>query len=122
MEWNLSSSETIAAAFGINHFGNNNNNQSHQQSINYDVLGNIINKTLTDRISGSNTNVFDYENSITYRKKFKQEGRELELAYNATYGNNTNGYHQEQFPVGISKAFLDPIATIPERKMKSMSN
>jgi ferric enterobactin receptor len=105
MEWTLSKSETLSASIGFSHFGTNNSGISHQQSLSYDNSGILLSHIYSDRISGSKFNVLDFENSAVYRKKFKKEGRELELAYNATYGNNTISYHQEQFHPGTSNAY-----------------
>ncbi|MEI7629315.1 MAG: outer membrane beta-barrel family protein [Bacteroidota bacterium] len=105
MEWTLSKSETLSASIGFSHFGTNNSGISHQQSLSYDNSGILLSHIYSDRISGSKFNVLDFENSAVYRKKFKKEGRELELAYNATYGNNTSSYHQEQFHPGTSNAY-----------------
>jgi outer membrane receptor protein involved in Fe transport len=105
MEWTLSKTETLSASIGFSHFGTNNSGTSNQQSLSYDNSGILLSHILSDRISGSKFNVLDFENSAVYRKKFKKEGRELELAYNATYGNNTSSYHQEQFHPGTSNAF-----------------
>jgi hypothetical protein len=105
LEWTLSKTETLSASIGFSHFGTNNAGTSHQQSMSYDNSGLLLSNSLSDRISGSKFNVLDFENSAIYRKKFKKEGRELELAYEATYGNNTSSYHQEQFHVGNSNAF-----------------
>jgi hypothetical protein len=105
LEWNLSKSETLSASIGFSHFGTNNSGTSHQQSMSYDYTGTLLGNILSDRISGSKFNILDFENSAVYRKKLKKEGRELELAYNATYGNNTSSYHQEQFYPGSGHAF-----------------
>lgn len=105
MEWTLSKTETFSASIGFSHFGTNNAGLSHQQSLSYNGSGNLLSTFLSDRLSGSKFNVLDFENSAIYRKKFKKEGRELELSYNATYGNNTSSYHQEQYHPGISNAF-----------------
>lgn len=105
MEWTLSKSETLSASIGFSHFGTNNTGISHQQSLSYNPAGNLFSTTLSDRLSGSKLNVLDFENSALYRKKFKKDGRELELAYNATYGNNTSSYHQEQYHIGTNNPF-----------------
>jgi outer membrane receptor protein involved in Fe transport len=105
LEWTLSKTESLSTSFGISHFGTNNAGLSHQQSMSYDYIGTMLSNVLSDRISGSKFNVLDFEYSAVYRKKFKKEGRELELAYNATYGNNTSSYHQEQFHPGTTNAF-----------------
>ncbi len=105
MEWTLSKTETLSASIGFSHFAVNNSGSSHQQSMSYDNSGLLLSNTLSNRISGSKFNVLDFENSAVYRKKFKKEGRELELTYNATFGNNTSSYHQEQFHQGSSNAF-----------------
>jgi outer membrane receptor protein involved in Fe transport len=105
MEWTLSKTETLSASIGFSHFAVNNAGTSQQQSMSYNNSGLMLSKILSDRISGSKFNILDFENSANYRKKFKKEGRELELAYNATYGNNTSSYHQEQFYTGSSSAF-----------------
>jgi outer membrane receptor protein involved in Fe transport len=105
MEWSISKSETISASFGMSHFGTNNSGISNQQSMTYDLSGMMLSNFLSDRLSGSKFSVLDFESSANYKKKFKKEGRELELAYYATYGNNTTSYHQEQFHIGNSTPF-----------------
>ena len=105
MEWTLSKTETFSASIGFNHFAVNNTGISNQEAINFDATGNILADILSNRKSGSKFTVLDFENSANYRKKFKKEGRELELAYNATYGNNTSSYHQEQFLISSNTPY-----------------
>jgi len=76
----------------------------------------MLTNSLTDRLSGSKLQVLDFENSAVYRKKFKKEGRELELAYEATYGNNTSSYHQEQFHIGANSAYAGSNSTNPGKE------
>jgi hypothetical protein len=102
--------------WGISHFGVNNTVNSQQQSMSYDITGALLYNIVSDRISGSKFMVLDYENSVVYRKKFKKEGRELELAYNALYGNNTSSYHQEQFRQGSKNAYSGSNSENPGKK------
>lgn len=116
LEWNISKSETISASIGFNHFGTNNSGISHQQSMSYNTSGTLLSNFLSDRLSGSKFSVLDFESSANYKKKFKKEGRELELAYNATYGNNTSSYDQEQFYIGNSKPYSGSNSSNPGKE------
>ena len=46
-----------------------------------------------------------FDNSASYKKKFKKEGQELEISYNGSFGKNTTSYNQLQYYTGNSRAF-----------------
>ncbi len=104
-EWSLSKTETIAASVGFNHFGAYNTGITNQNSIQYDTVGLLLNNTASTRNADNKFNFTDFENSLSYRKKFKKKGEELELAYNGSFGNNTTSYNQLQYYTGNSNAF-----------------
>jgi outer membrane receptor protein involved in Fe transport len=101
----LSKSESIAASVGFDHFGTNNIGNTHQTSITYNPAGVIFSTINSLRNSTNQLNVTDFENSISYRKKFKKKDEEIEINYNGSFGKNNTYYNQLQFYPNISDAF-----------------
>lgn len=106
MEWSLSKTQTITASAGFDHFGAYSTGITNQNSIQYDTTGGLLlNNTASTRNADNRFNFTDFENSLSYRRKFKKKGEELELAYNGSFGNNTTSYNQLQYYTGNSSAF-----------------
>ncbi len=115
-DWDISKTATISGAFGFNHFGFNNKGVTNQTSISYDASGNQLSNIVTNRNANNTLSVTDFENSIAYRKKFKKQGQELEIAYNGTFGKNTTSYNQQQYYPNNSDAFAGSYSTNPGKE------
>ena len=105
MDWSLSKNDNFTASFGFNHFGFANHGNTNQHSIDYNSFGNEIGNISSNRNANNQLRVTDFENSASYKKKFKKEGQELEISYNGSFGKNTTSYNQLQYYTGNSSAF-----------------
>lgn len=84
-DWNISKRDNITASFSYNHFGTLNQSVTN---VRQDTAGNTSNA-----YNKFETNSYDW--SLNYKKTFSQENRELNILYNASYGN-PNTYYQQQ--------------------------
>jgi outer membrane receptor protein involved in Fe transport len=116
IDWALNKTTSMTAAMGFNHFGFKNHGTTNQHSIVYDVNGSELSNTASNRNADNSLSVTDFENSMAFRKKFKKEGQELEIAYNGTFGKNTTAYTQQQFYTGNSNAFAGAYSTNPGKE------
>lgn len=116
IDWALNKTTSITASIGFDHFGLNNHGVTNQHSIVYNTSGSELANTASNRNANNTLSVTDFENSIAFRKKFKKEGQELEIAYNGTFGNNITAYNQQQFYTGISNAFAGAYSTNPGKE------
>ncbi|WP_051416544.1 TonB-dependent receptor domain-containing protein [Asinibacterium sp. OR53] len=95
--WDLSKRDQIASAFGYNHFGNKGDGLINQASITYDLAGNEISRINSLRNFENHFSVNAFDNSLSYRHRFKKENQELEIAYEGSYSDNNTYYRQSQF-------------------------
>lgn len=105
MDLALSKRESLTASVGFDHFGFNNLGNTNQQSILYDISGMELSNIATTRNADSKLNVTDFENSLSFKRKFKKDGEELEFSYGGSFGNNTTSYNQLQYYPGNNNAF-----------------
>ncbi|MFC4231387.1 TonB-dependent receptor domain-containing protein [Parasediminibacterium paludis] len=116
IDWAFNKTTSMTAAMGFNHFGFKNHGTTNQHSIVYDANGNELSNTASNRNADNSLSVTDFENSMAFRKQFKKEGQELEIAYDGTFGKNTTAYNQQQFYTGISSAFAGAYSTNPGKE------
>lgn len=94
-DWDITGHDIFNASVGYDYFGNNNTGSASRQSILADTSGTP--STLDDIILTTNKfyeHSLDYE--ISYKRKFKKEDQELEIVYDASYGNDYSHYEETQ--------------------------
>jgi outer membrane receptor protein involved in Fe transport len=95
-DWSPTDKNNFTGGFSFNDFGNDNKGTTSRQSIFRDASGNVLSDVNNDVISNSNFNNKAYDWNLNYKRKFKKEGQELDLQYNASTSNNYSYYLQKQ--------------------------
>ncbi len=96
-DWSASKKDNIYASVGYNHFANKSIGTINQTSIQYDLSDNELSNINTLRDFTNRFAVNSFENSIVYKRKFKKENQELEIAYQGSFNNNNTFYNQLQY-------------------------
>lgn len=99
-DWSPSKTDFITGGFQYDYFSNRREGITAQQEINTDVNGNQLSDLNTSRYSFSKMHNSSFNGNLDYKKKFRQEGRELNLSYNGSYSLPVNAYTQEQTNAG----------------------
>ena len=99
-DWGINKKENLSGSFNYNHFANHGTGISIQQQITLDNLGMPVSDISNSRNSDSRSGTNEIEWSLNYKKKYKKEGQELEIQYNATYGIPHSSYLQSQIYKG----------------------
>jgi ferric enterobactin receptor len=96
-DWTMDHRNTLSGNVGYDNFGNNNNGSYLQQQTEYaDPSGAILSDFQSMVLSGNRFQGHSLDYSLNYKRTFPQEDRELEIAYDGSYGNNHSSYHQAQ--------------------------
>jgi outer membrane receptor protein involved in Fe transport len=99
-DWSITKNNTLSGSFGYNQFSNQGMGTTQQQQVTLNNIGIPVSTISNARnaLSYSGTHSFDW--SLDYKKKFKKEGQELEIAYNASFGVPNTHYIQSQTYTG----------------------
>jgi ferric enterobactin receptor len=112
-DWNITKNDIITGSLGYNHFGNSNQGLTNQEELTSDFLSNPISDIFTFRNSDSRFRIGSIDYSLDYKKKFKNEGQELDIAYNASNGKPYSNYIQSQSYEGQAIPFSGSLSTNP---------
>jgi len=93
--WDITPKDQLTAAVNFNHFGNHSITSTNQDQTIYYGL-NVPADTLSLNRSDSRFSANSTDWSLAYKKTFAKENQELDVLYNASFGNNTNSYIQQQ--------------------------
>ncbi|MCR8561011.1 TonB-dependent receptor family protein [Mucilaginibacter sp. BJC16-A38] len=94
--WSISPKDELTAAVNFNHFGNHGGGITNLDQSTFSTLTNLTVDTLSRTNSNSRFSANSTDWSLAYKKTFSKEGQELDVLYNASYGNNVNNYSLEQ--------------------------
>ncbi len=95
-QWDITKQDNLTASIGFNHFGNNTSGITNQDQQTLFNSTNLISDLSSIRNSSSYFRARSFDWSMDYKRKFKKEGRELEILYTSSYGNNTSYAMQQQ--------------------------
>jgi ferric enterobactin receptor len=112
-DWNLSKNDVITGSVGYNQFSNQNQGITNQEQLILDFSDNPISDIYTIRNSDSRFRISAIDYSLDYKKKFKKEGQELDILYNASNGNPYGNYTQSQSYKGQSVPYSGSLSTNP---------
>jgi ferric enterobactin receptor len=112
-DWNITKNDIITGSLGYNQFGNSNEGLTNQEQLTTDYLSNPVSDIFTLRNSDSRSRIGSIDYSLDYKKKFKNEGQELDIAYNASNGRPNSNYIQSQSYVGQTVPFSGSSSTNP---------
>jgi len=105
LDWAVSKNDNITASLGFDHFGFTNNGTTNQNIIAYNSSGIELSNVFSIRNANNQSNVTDFENSLSYKRKLKKAGQEIELSYSGSFGNNSTAYNQLQYYKGSNSGF-----------------
>jgi ferric enterobactin receptor len=99
-DWNITKKNIVTGSIGYNQFSSLNQGLTNQEQVIRDYSDNPESDIYTLRNSDnrSRTNSIDW--SLDYKKKFKKEGQELDILYNASSGKPFSYYTQSQLYMG----------------------
>jgi outer membrane receptor protein involved in Fe transport len=112
-DWNITKNDIITGSLGYNQFSNSNKGLTNQEEITSDYSSNPISDIFTFRNSDSRSRNSSIDYSLDYKKKFKKEGQELDIAYNASNGKPYSTYIQSQSYLGQAIPFSGSSSTNP---------
>lgn len=113
LDWDISKKDVITASVGYNQFGNQSSGLTSQDQLVEDYSGNSLSDMKAIRNSKSHTRISSVDWSLDYKKKFKKEGQELDILYNASDGRPNSSYTQTQTYAGQSIPFMGSSSSNP---------
>src|SRR5664280_1352636 len=112
-DWNITKNDIITGSLGYDQFSNSNQGLTNQEQLMTDYSSNPISDILTLRNSDSRSRVNSIDYSLDYKKKFKNEGQELDIVYDASNGRPYSTYIQSQSYEGQAIPFSGSSSTNP---------
>jgi ferric enterobactin receptor len=95
-DWDISKNDNITGSFGYNQFSNQNTGVINLEELIKDFSDNTLSDIYSVRNSESHSRFTSFDWSLDYKKKFKKEGQELDILYNASHGDPYGNYLQTQ--------------------------
>ncbi len=96
MDWAIFKKTSLTLALGYHHFANINDGITNQVLIQYDSAGNKSPGVNSMLVSDNHFTANTFDNSISFRQKFKKDKQELEITYAGSFGKNNTYYNQLQ--------------------------
>jgi len=112
-DWNITKNDIITGSLGYNQFGSSNQGLTNQEQLTTDYSSNPLSDIFTLRNSDSRSKIGSIDYSLDYKKKFKNEGQELDIVYDQSNGNPYSNYIQSQSYEGQTVPFSGSLSTNP---------
>jgi outer membrane receptor protein involved in Fe transport len=112
-DWNITKNDIITGSLGYNQFGSSNQGLTNQEQLTTDYSSNPLSDIFTLRNSDSRSRIGSTDYSLDYKKKFKNEGQELDIVYDQSNGNPYSNYIQSQSYEGQTVPFSGSLSTNP---------
>jgi len=97
IDWAINHRNTLSATLGYDNFGNHNNGYFNQEQASISQSsGNTLTDVLSRVNSSSQFRAHSLDWSVSYKKTFPQEDRELDILYEESNGRNNSNYTQSQ--------------------------
>ncbi len=112
-DWNLSKKDNVNGGISYDHYGNHSVGYINQESILRGADGTVLSDVTSFRNSDSRFLTHSVDWNLNYKRKFSQQGQELELLYNASYGLPEMSYSQSQTYTGQAAPFTGSSSTSP---------
>ena len=112
-DWNITKNDIITGSLGYNHFGNSNQGLTYQEQLTTDYSSDLLSDIFTLRNSNSRSSIGSIDYSLNYKKKFKNEGQELDIVYDQSNGKPYSNYIQSQSYEGQTVPFSGSLSTNP---------
>ncbi len=111
-DWDITKNDIITGSLGYNQFQYLNKGLTDQEEL-VSGLSGLQSDIFTQRNSDSHFRVGSIDYSLDYKKKFKKEGQELDIMYNASDGKPFSRYIQSQSYEGQTIPFSGTSSTNP---------
>jgi ferric enterobactin receptor len=95
-DWDLSKTDNITGSIGYNQFSNQSHGVIDLEELIKDFSDNTVADIYSVRNSENHSKFTSFDWSLDYKKKFKKEGQELDVLYNASHGDPYGNYTQTQ--------------------------
>ena len=118
-DWAITKKDNLTGSLGYHHFINHDKGTIFQETILNDFSQAKLSDTSTILNSENRFQVHSIDWSLNYKKTFKKEKQEFEIAYNSSYGINTSYYFQTQHDPSSSSAFAGSNSNNPGRNNES---
>jgi outer membrane receptor protein involved in Fe transport len=112
-DWNITKNDIITASLGYDQFNNRNDGLTNQEELITGYSSDPESDLYTLRNSDSRSTIRSIDYSLDYKKKFKRDGQELDIIYNASSGKPYSNYTQSQSYAGQSIPFSGSSSTNP---------
>ena len=113
LDWDITKSDIVTGSLGYNQFSNTVQGITDQEESVMDYSSNPLSDLLIVRNSNSHMKIHSLDWNLDYKKKFKKEGQELDILYNASNGIPNSNYIQSQYYLGQSVPFAGSASTNP---------
>ncbi|XZF16216.1 TonB-dependent receptor domain-containing protein [Chitinophagaceae bacterium MMS25-I14] len=104
-DWDITPKNNLTGSLSYNHFGNHNEGSTNQEQLTDNALNNPVSDLYTTRTSDNRFHNNSVDWSLNYKKKFRQEDRELNILYSSSFGKNYTDYTQSQVYSGTTIPF-----------------
>ena len=96
-DWDLNKYNGISGSLGYENFGHNSTSMTNQLQQTEDANANILSNIQNSINSDHNFNFHNVDASLNYKKTFKKEDQELDLAVNTSIGTRNNMDNNYQY-------------------------
>ena len=112
-DWDISKHDIITGSVSYNNFGNESSGLTNQKenikSLSDSLLSDIY--TLRNSLNHSRFSSIDW--NLDYKRKFKKEGQELDILYNASHGTPYSNYTQTQSYLELTSPYMGQTSVNP---------
>jgi len=112
-DWAITKKDNLSGSFSYNHFSNQNTGISNQQQLTQDISGTPVSDVFNSRNSDNRSSTHSFDWSLDYKKKFAKDGQELEIQYEASFGEPNSNYLQTQTYKGLSVPYAGTTSNNP---------
>jgi ferric enterobactin receptor len=105
-DWDISKNDNITGSLGYNQFGNHSTGITDQEELIKNLSDSLLTDIYTVRNSENRSKISSFDWSLDYKKKFKKEGQELDILYNASHGTPYGNYMQTQSYLEQSSPYI----------------
>jgi ferric enterobactin receptor len=95
-DWDISKTDNITGSLGYSQFSNQTKGVINVEELIKDFSDNTASDIYSVRNSKNHSKFTSFDWSLDYKKKFKKEGNELDVLYNASHGDPYGNYTQTQ--------------------------
>lgn len=112
-DWDITKNDIITGSFSYNQFGNKSSGLTNQEQTTRNQEDSLLSDIYTIRNSESQSKISSFDWSLDYKKKFRKEGQELDILYNASLGTPYANYMQTQTYLEHTKPYMGQSSANP---------